>query len=486
MPLPSSEHIFLQKLDEQLWGSAQKLRQSLDAANYKHVVLTLIFIKFLCDQKDRLSFYLPDTLTWDNLKKYSHQELDDTFTVSVFLDVLLDQLEEKNPALKGVLNRFQTFEVTNSTLKGLINLFDEIDFNSFNNGIDAKDLLGHIYEYFLGEFAIAEGKQGGQYYTPKGVVSLIVEILKPLKGSIYDPAMGSGGFFISSDKFLAENNLSKEIKVFGQESNSTTRKLAIMNMLLHDLSFNFGESAGDTLKNDHFRDVKFNYIMANPPFNLKDWWSPTLSDDPRWKYAVPPKGNANYAWISHILSHLDDDGKAAIVLSNGTMTGTSKEEFAIRYGLINDNFLDCIISLPTQLFKNTQIGACIWILNKKKTRSETLFINAKDLGRMESKVFRTLDPEDISLVAETYWNWVSNSDYNNIPGFCRSATPEDLEFHKYALVPGRYVGFNVKEVISENAINLMFERLNRVQGKLDQVISMCHDTKNVLGEIKNG
>ncbi len=486
MPLPSLEHMFLQKLDEQLWGSAQKLRQSLDAANYKHVVLTLIFIKFLCDQTEKLSFVFPDNFDWKILQIYSDQESEDTFTVSNFLDKFLDQLEERNPELRGVLNRFQTFEVGNSTLKGLINLFSDVDFNSANNGIDAKDLLGHIYEYFLGEFAIAEGKQGGQYYTPKGVVSLIVEILKPLQGSIYDPAMGSGGFFISSDRFLEENNISQNIMVFGQESNNTTRKLAVMNMLLHDLDFEFGESAADTLKNDLFNGKKFNYVMANPPFNLKDWWSPTLTNDPRWIYGIPPKGNANYAWISHIFSHLDDDGKAAIVLSNGTMTGTSKEEFAIRYGLITDNFLDCIIALPTQLFKNTQIGACIWILNKKKTRQETLFINAKDLGRMESKVFRAFDPEDVSLVANTYWDWVNNSDYKNIPGFCKSADLKEIEFHKYALVPGRYVGFNVQEVISENAIDLMFKRLNKVQGKLDQVVNMCQDTKNILGEIKNG
>lgn len=486
MPLPNSEHMFLQKLDEQLWGSAQKLRQSLDAANYKHVVLTLIFIKFLCDQKERLSFSFPDSFDWEAIKQYSDQELDDTLTVSNFLDSLLDDLEGENVVLRGVLNRFQTFEVVNSTLKGLINLFSDIDFNSFNNGIDAKDLLGHIYEYFLGEFAIAEGQKGGQYYTPKGVVSLIVEILKPLKGNIYDPAMGSGGFFISSDKFLEENNLSKDIKVFGQESNNTTRKLAVMNMLLHDLSFEFGKGAADTLKNDLFKGEKFNYIMANPPFNSKDWWSSKLSDDTRWIYGVPPKGNANYAWVSHIISHLKDDGKAAIVLSNGAMTGTSKEEFAIKYGLIADNFLDCVVSLPKQLFKNTQIGACIWILNKKKTRAETLFINAKDLGRMESKVFRVFDPEDISLVADAYWKWANNSDYKDILGFCKSATLDDIEFHKYALVPGRYVGFDVQEVISEAAIDLMFERINKVQGKLDQVVSMCKDTKNVLGEIKNG
>ena len=412
-------------------------------------------------------------------------------SISKLIDNALEAIETykigdklANPKLKNVLPRIARFEVDNRNLTELITKFSDTSFrNPEYDGqkldLHSKDILGHVYEYFLGQFALAEGKQGGQYYTPKSIVTLIVEMLQPYQGRVYDPAMGAGGFFVSNDKFIeahaAEKHYDaaeqrKHISVYGQESNPTTWKLAAMNMAIRGIDFNFGKKNADTFLDDQHPDLRADFVMANPPFNIKDWWHGSLEGDVRWKYGTPPQGNANYGWIQHMLHHMNDNGSMALLLANGSMSSNTNNEGEIRKALIEADLVECMVALPGQLFTNTQIPACIWFLTKNKKgstsqstskkrdrRGETLFIDARNLGYMKDRVLRDFEDKDISQIANTFHAWqttggeVSDGSkaYENVKGFCYSAKVEDLKKHDYVLTPGRYVGAADAEEDSE-------------------------------------
>ena len=542
----NAEQQFLKELDVKLWSSADRLRNNLDAANYKHVVLGLIFLKYVSDAfeerqeelrhlftqddsddniyympredyesdeeyneavntelelheyyQEKNVFWVPKQARWEFLKSSAalaigtELGLEDGKTlkltsISKLLDNALEAIETykiddklANPKLKGVLPRISRYEVDNHNLTELINKFSDTSFrNPEYKGqkldLHSKDILGHVYEYFLGQFALAEGKQGGQYYTPKSIVTLIVEMLEPYQGRVYDPAMGAGGFFVSNDKFIEAHATEKHydaatqrkhISVYGQESNPTTWKLAAMNMAIRGIDFNFGKKNADTFLDDQHPDLRADFVMANPPFNVKDWWHGKLEGDARWKYGTPPAGNANYGWIQHMLHHLSDNGSMGLLLANGSMSSNTNNEGEIRKSLILGNtennvpgdLIECMVALPGQLFTNTQIPACIWFLTKNKKggngkrdrRGETLFIDARNLGFMKDRVLRDFEPKDIRKIADTFHAWQHGEGYEDEKGFCYSASIDDLKKHDFVLTPGRYVGAADTEEDSE-------------------------------------
>jgi type I restriction enzyme M protein len=545
----TAEQQFLKELDVKLWSAADRLRNNLDAANYKHVVLGIIFLKYVSDAfeerqhelrrlftqddsddniyfmpredydsdeeyneavnaelelheyyQEKNVFWVPKQSRWEFLKSTAalpvgteieiqaagpngEKEVFKLSSISKLIDNALEAIETykiddklANPKLKGVLPRISRYEVDNHNLTELINRFSDTSFrNPEYNGekldLHSKDILGHVYEYFLGQFALAEGKQGGQYYTPKSIVTLIVEMLQPYQGRVYDPAMGAGGFFVSNDKFIEAHAADKHynaaeqrkhISVYGQESNPTTWKLAAMNMAIRGIDFNFGKKNADTFLDDQHPDLRADFVMANPPFNIKDWWHAKLEGDIRWKYGTPPQGNANYGWIQHMLHHLNDNGSMGLLLSNGSMSSNTNNEGEIRKALIEADLVECMVALPGQLFTNTQIPACIWFLTKNKKggtaptqkgkrdrRGETLFIDARNLGFMKDRVLRDFDPKDIKRIADTFHAWQSGTDYQDEKGFCFSAKLEDMQKHDYVLTPGRFVGAADAEEDSE-------------------------------------
>lgn len=537
------EQQFLNELDDKLWKSADRLRNNLDAANYKHVVLGIIFLKYVSDAfeerqqelrtlftedssddniyympredydsdeeyndavnaelelheyyQEKNVFWVPKQSRWEFLKSTAARSIGDdielengeTFkltSISKLIDNALEAIETykiddrlANPKLRGVLPRIGRFEVDNYNLTELINKFSDTSFrNPEYNGekldLHSKDILGHVYEYFLGQFALAEGKQGGQYYTPKSIVTLIVEMLQPYQGRVYDPAMGAGGFFVSNDKFIEAHAADKHynaaeqrkhISVYGQESNPTTWKLAAMNMAIRGIDFNFGKKNADTFLDDQHPDLRADFVMANPPFNIKDWWHAKLEGDIRWKYGTPPQGNANYGWIQHMLHHLNDNGSMGLLLANGSMSSNTNNEGEIRKALIEADLVECMVALPGQLFTNTQIPACIWFLTKNKKgspsptqkgkrdrRGETLFIDARNLGFMKDRVLRDFTSDDIAKIANVFHAWQAGIGYEDEKGFCFSAKLADMQKHDYVLTPGRYVGAADAEEDSE-------------------------------------
>jgi type I restriction enzyme M protein len=535
------EQQFLNDLDSKLWKAADKLRSNLDAANYKHIVLGLIFLKYVSDafeerqhqlielfktdSEDNI-YYLPredfdsdeayQAALQDELEQLDYYKEQNIFwvpkmarwafiqettalptgsviskdeqgndiklrSVSWLIDNALDEIEKANIKLKGILDRISRYQLDNDKLIGLINSFSDTSFTNptFNGeklSLHSKDILGHVYEYFLGQFALAEGKQGGQYYTPKSIVTLIVEMLQPYQGRVYDPAMGSGGFFVSSEKFIEEHakeqhynatEQKKRISIYGQESNPTTWKLAAMNMAIRGIDFNFGKKNADTFLDDQHPDLRADFVMANPPFNIKDWWHEKLEGDVRWQYGTPPQGNANFGWMQHMLHHLAPTGSMGLLLANGSMSSNTNNEGQIRKALIEADLIECMVALPGQLFTNTQIPACIWFLTKDKSnglvrsekkrdrRNEFLFIDARNLGYMKDRVLRDFTAEDIAKVADTFHAWQTGEQneqneqgetvYQDIPGFCFSASLADIQKHDYVLTPGRYVGAAAQE-----------------------------------------
>jgi type I restriction enzyme M protein len=524
--MSNPEQEFLNALDDKLWKAADKLRSNLDAANYKHIVLGLIFLKYVSDAfeqrqeellklfktdsndniyylpadgyasnedyqaalQDELEildyyletkvFWVPKAARWSTLKEKAVLPVGSVLwqddagkdvtlrSVSWLIDNALETIENSNPKLKGILNRIGQYQLENEKLIGLINTFSDTSFtkptlNGQQIDLNSKDILGHVYEYFLGQFALAEGKQGGQYYTPKSIVTLIVEMLQPFEGRVYDPAMGSGGFFVSSDKFIERHahkqqynaeEQRKHISVYGQESNPTTWKLAAMNMAIRGIDFNFGKKNADTFLSDQHPDLRANFVMANPPFNMKDWWHESLADDVRWQYGVPPQGNANFAWISHMLHHLAPTGSMALLLANGSMSSTTSGEGDIRRRLVEEDLVECMVALPGQLFTNTQIPACIWFLskdkangkvfkqNKRNRKGEFLFIDARNMGYMKDRVLRDFTDEDIDRIADTFHAWQQREGYEDEAGYCYSAKLEEIAKHDFVLTPGRYVG----------------------------------------------
>lgn len=447
--------------ESQLFKAADKLRKNIDAAEYKNVALGLIFLKYISesfqelydklaldefsDPEDRDEykaenvFFVPEQARWKSLQAKAKLP-----TIGQELDDAMDIIEKENPELKNVLPKvFGKPNLDKTSLGQLIDLISNTELKA--TGEKSKDLFGRVYEYFLGEFANAEGKKGGQFYTPKSIVKLMVEMIEPYKGRVYDPACGSGGMFVMSEKFVQEHQGNiKDITIYGQESNQTTWKLSKMNLSIRNINSQFvaWNTEGSFLKDAH-PDLKADFVLANPPFNQSDWGQEYLKDDSRWKYGIPPSGNANFAWMQHMLYHLAPHGVMATVLANGSLSSNTSGEGDIRKNLINNDLIECIVALPKQLFYNTGIPACLWFLRReKKTRkSEILFIDASEMGYMEDRVHRVLTDEDIQKIATTYHNWRKlSTEYKDVKGHCKSASYKEIEKHSFVLTPGRYVG----------------------------------------------
>ena len=357
------------------------------------------------------------------------------------LDDTMELIEKENPKLKRILNKnYAQLQIEQNKLSDLLDLIATIPFT--HHSLKAKDILGHVYEYFLGQFAAAEGKKGGQFYTPKSIVNLIIEMVEPYKGRIYDPAMGSGGFFISSEKFIeAHNGRLGDISVYGQESNPTTWRLAAMNMAIRGIDFNFGKEPADTFTNDQHPDLRADFVLANPPFNQDEWWDGSLESDARWKYGTPSKGNGNYAWIQHMLHHTSPNGIVGLVLANGSLSSNTSGEGDIRATLVKADLVEAIVALPSQLFANTQIPACIWILNKNKVqKGKTLFIDARNVGHMLDRKQKAFSDDDIKALADMFHKFKADDGYEDISGEFYAATTQEIAKQEYILTPGRYVG----------------------------------------------
>ena len=504
--------------EAKLWAAADALRGSMDAAEYKHVVLGLIFLKYISDafegQHAKLKtqeaegadpedpdeyrakniFWVPPEARWAYLKAQARQP-----TIGQLVDDAMEAVERDNQAIKGVLPKEYARPALDKTRLGqLIDLISNIKVG--DEASRAKDVLGRVYEYFLSQFASAEGKKGGEFYTPRSVVKLLVEMIEPYRGRVYDPCCGSSGMFVQSIEFIhahASGNgnggkAKSDISIYGQESNYTTWRLAKMNLAIRGIE---GQIAhGDAFHNDRHPDLKADFILANPPFNVSDWGGDRLRDDRRWQYGPPPAGNANFAWVQHILYHLAPAGVAGFVLANGSMSSNQSGEGEIRRKLIEADLIDCVVALPGQLFYSTQISVCLWFLARNKNASglrnrcgETLFIDARDFGRMVDRIHAELSSKDVDRITSAYHSWraeVGTSPFKNVAGFSKSATLQEIRGHKYSLVPGRYVGFarHAGEVLDRPKLRAeleaIFDRFRRVDNAALSAAAILREVLN--------
>jgi len=486
--------------EAKLWLAADKLRNNMDAAEYKHTVLGLIFLKYISDAFEELHqqliagegeyagadpedadeyraenvFWVPPEARWSHIQASAKQP-----TIGKLVDEAMDAIERDNPKLKGMLTKnYARPALDKHRLGELIDLIGTIGLGDAENR--SKDILGRVYEYFLSRFASAEGKKGGQFYTPSCVVRVLVEMLAPYQGRIYDPCCGSGGMFVQSEKFVKHHGgRIGDIAVYGQESNPTTRRLAMMNLAIRGIDGDLGQEHADTFRRDLHPDMKADYVIANPPFNDSDWYR--NDDDVRWKFGTPPKGNANYAWVQHFIHHLSPTGTAGFVLANGSMSSNQSGEGDIRRAIVEADLVDCMVALPGQLFYSTQIPVCLWFLTRnkaakgyRKRTGETLFLDARKLGTLIDRVHRELTDDDISKLADTYHAWQGDphlatgdsklATYADIPGFCKSATKAEIAEHGYVLTPGRYVGAEAVEEDDEP----FDDKMSRLVGELNE------------------
>ena len=469
----------LDDIKKTLWATADKLRANMDAAEYKHLVLGLIFVKYISDtfaarraeMAKRLSdpqdeyyygdadpqdieaeledrdyytevnvFWVPEAARWETLRAAAKQH-----DIGKRIDDALTLIEAENPRLKGILDkRYARAQLPDGKLGELVDLISTIGFG--DNPSTARDVLGQVYEYFLGMFASAEGKRGGQFYTPASIVKTLVAILSPHSGQVYDPCCGSGGMFVQSEKFIeAHGGKLGDVSIYGQEANPTTWRLAAMNLAIRGIDFNLGKEPGDTFTHNQHPDLRADFILANPPFNISDWWHGSLMGDARWVHGDPPPGNANYAWLQHMLHHLKPTGRAGIVLANGSMSSSQNSEGQIRAAMVEADVVEVMVALPGQLFFNTQIPACLWFLVKQKQqrKGQVLFIDARKLARMISRVQSELADDVIARIAATVAAWRGEPGagaYQDEPGFCRSVPLAEIAQHGHVLTPGRYVG----------------------------------------------
>jgi type I restriction enzyme M protein len=475
MAKATAESNTYEPIEKQLWKAADKLRKNIDAAEYKHIVLGLIFLKYISDAFEELYaklaggegeykgadpedrdeykaenvFFVPEIARWPFLQARAKQA-----TIGKHIDAAMDAIEKDNPSLKDVLPKaFARGNLDPANLGGLIDLVGNIALGDAKSR--SADVLGHVFEYFLGEFALAEGKQGGQFYTPRGIVELLVRMIEPYKGRVLDPCCGSGGMFVQSEALVkAHRGKINDISIYGQESNQTTWRLCKMNLAIRgiDSSQVKWNNEGSFL-NDAHKDLKADFVLANPPFNDSDWSGDLLRKDGRWKYGPPPAGNANYAWIQHFLYHLSPSGIAGFVLAKGSLTSKSSGEGDIRAALVEARLVDCIVNLPAKLFLNTQIPACLWFLSRNKANGgyrnrtdEVLFIDARNEGHLINRRTKELSAEDIERIASTYHEWRKvKGKYEDVKGFCNSASIERVKELDYILTPGRYVGLAEEE-----------------------------------------
>ncbi|MHB8225509.1 class I SAM-dependent DNA methyltransferase [Acidithiobacillus sp.] len=468
-----------QSLESKLWATADKLRGHLDAADYKHVVLGLIFLKYISDRfaqrhaeiireeagtyaaedRDEYTaegvFWVPLSGRWDRVQAAAKQP-----DIGKRIDEAMTEIERENPHLKNILPKgYARPTLDQRRLGELVDLIGTIGLGTAEH--QARDTLGRVYEYFLGMFASAEGKRGGEFYTPASVVRTLVTMLAPYKGRIYDPCCGSGGMFVQSEKFIeAHGGKVGDISVYGEESNPNTWKLALMNLAIRGIEADLGLEAADTFHKDLHPDLRADYILANPPFNISDWGGDLLRDDKRWQYGVPPTGNANFAWVQHMVHHLAPYGIAGFVLANGSMSSNTSGEGEIRKNLIEADLVDCMVAMPGQLFYSTQIPVCLWFLAKNRDdgrgmagkelferSGEVLFIDARNMGFMADRTHRELSDEDIQKIADTYHNWRGDGDgeYADVPGFCKAASLDEIRKNGHVLTLGRYVGAAAKD-----------------------------------------
>ena len=498
-----------EELKKTLWQSADKLRNNMDAAEYKHVVLGLIFLKYISDAFNDLYekllagegefqgadaedadeylannvFFVPEKARWQYLQDRAKQP-----EIGKYIDDGMDAIEKINSSLKGVLPKiYADPELNKQRLGELIDLIGTIGFKQ--SGHESKDLLGEVYEYFIGQFADAEGKKGGQFYTPASIVRVLVDMLEPFNGRVYDGCCGSGGMFVQSEKFIKEHGgRIGDLSIFGQESNPTTLRLAKMNLAIRGIDAKI--ELGDTFLDDRHKDIRADFILANPPFNVSDWSGEQLRDDVRWQYGAPPVGNANYAWLQHFAYKLSPNGTAGIVLANGSMNSNAGGEGEIRKNMIEAGLIDCMVALPSQLFVNTMIPACLWFLARNKTNgkfrnrlNEILFIDARKLGEMVNRRSRELRPEDVRLIAGTYHNW-RNIDgvYEDVPGFCKAATMDEVRNNNWVLMPGRYVG---TEEIEDDGI-VFEDKMKELTATLATQFARGNELEKVIREKLKG